>query len=132
MTLFATDIDRHYLLSSESRNLVVFVLIIALVVAAILMYLRSQGGGTGLTINPVAEKQQPGSATPARVAATTLYLREGPGTQYAATYLLPRNWLVSVLGESRTGDDGEVWVKIRLDTLQGAKEGWVNRKYIRQ
>lgn len=137
MTLSAREIDRYtlrpgsYQLSSESRNLMIFVLIIGLVVAAILYYVRG-GGGWGLTLLPATEKRPSANITQAKVAASTLYLREGPGTQYEATYLLPQNWQVSILGESQVGNDGDAWVKVRLETPQGVQEGWVNRKYLAQ
>ena len=79
---------------------------------------------------PVIEGPPTGTAISARVAASKLYLREGPGVNYAPTYLLPYNWPLSILGESQVGNDGEVWIKVRLQTGQGQREGWVSRKYV--
>jgi uncharacterized protein YgiM (DUF1202 family) len=126
------DRSRKHQMFSEGRNLAVFAIIIVIVVGAILLFLRYQSGGTGLSILPVNERRAYGSGASARVTASTLYLREGPGTQYTATYLLPQNWQVSILGETQTASDGEVWVKVRLETQQGMQEGWVNRKYLTQ
>jgi hypothetical protein len=81
----------------------------------------------------LSSRNQPlGNYTEARVAANSLYLREGPGTQFEATYLLPLDWPVTLLGETSQGSDGEAWVRIRLNTNQGAKEGWVAKKYLKQ
>jgi hypothetical protein len=67
----------------------------------------------------------------ARVAAHTLYLREGPGIIYVATYLLPENWRVSLIGDYETDAYGEVWARVLVQTDQGLQEGWVSRRYLR-
>ncbi len=89
--------------------------------------------GAYLFVGPTAvgtpEKAEP--AVPARVAADSLYLRERPGTQHKAHYILPRDWPVTMLEESHRATDGEVWVKVRVETQQGTQLGWVNQKYLR-
>jgi hypothetical protein len=69
--------------------------------------------------------------TQARVAANTLYLREGPGMIYVATYLLPENWRVSLIGDYETDNYGEVWARVLVQTDQGLQEGWVSQRYLR-
>ncbi|HEY6401845.1 MAG TPA: SH3 domain-containing protein [Blastocatellia bacterium] len=66
----------------------------------------------------------------ARVAADRLYLREGPGMIYVATYLLPENWRVSLIGDYETDDYGEVWARVLVQTNEGLQEGWVSRRYL--
>jgi hypothetical protein len=127
-------------------GLLVLFLTIILVVGGVFLYLKE----SGVDVKPIIERQlaerqlnsgqttdrqlierpQAGTAISARVAAGRLYLREGPGANYVAIYLLPYNWPLSILGESQVGNDGEVWIKVRLETEQGPQEGWVNRKYV--
>jgi hypothetical protein len=66
----------------------------------------------------------------ARVAAERLYLREGPGMIYVATYLLPENWRVSLVGDYERDDFGEVWARVLVQTNEGLQEGWVSRRYL--
>jgi hypothetical protein len=114
----------------EGGGLIAPLLIVILAVAVAVLYFRGPSESSEPGAKPVTGTQ-PAGIIPARVTASTLYLREGPGPQYQATYLLPRNWRVSMLEESLT-DSGEVWVKVRLETRQGLQTGWVNRKYLAQ
>lgn len=121
--------------------LMVLFMTIILVLGGVFLYLKE----SGVDVKPIIERQlaerqlnnglltdrpQSGAAISARVAASRLYLREGPGANYVPTYLLPYDWPLSILGESQVGNDGEVWIKVRLQTDQGPQEGWVNRKYV--
>jgi hypothetical protein len=125
----------------EGAGLLVLFLTIILVLGGVFLYLKE----SGVDVKPIIERQlaerqlnngqaperpRSGTAISARVAASRLYLREGPGANYVAIYLLPYNWPLSILGESQVGNDGEVWIKVRLQTEQGPQEGWVNRKYV--
>jgi len=74
---------------------------------------------------------EPPVVTRAKVAVNSLYLREGPGVEYVATYLLPQGWAVSYLGDSRPDNNGDIWVKVLVQTEQGPQDGWVNRIYLR-
>jgi hypothetical protein len=49
---------------------------------------------------------------------------------YEAIYLLPKNWGVSLIGDYRTDDYGEVWARILVQTNDGPQEGWVSRRYL--
>jgi len=120
---------------------ILMVLFIILVLGGIFLYLRESGvdvmpiigrQSTERQVNygQAPESSRSGTAISVRVAASRLYLREGPGANYAPTYLLPYDWPLSILGESQAGNDGEVWIKVRLQTEQGQREGWVNRKYV--
>jgi hypothetical protein len=118
------------------------VLIVLLAAAAILLFLREKGSGVG-QLNPGRsfgeerifndandDYRIPPVTSYARVAAGRLYMREGPGTMYAATYLLPKNWGISLIGDYRTDDYGEVWAKVLVRTDDGPQEGWVSRRYL--
>jgi Bacterial SH3 domain len=87
---------------------------------------RQSGSGRG-------NETQPDSpvGTRAKVAVNSLHLREGPGVEYTATYLLPQGWAVSYLGDSRPDNNGNIWVKVLVQTEQGPQDGWVNRNYLR-
>jgi len=74
---------------------------------------------------------EPPVVTRAKVAVNSLYLREGPGVEYVATYLLPQGWAVSYLGDARPDNNGDIWVKVLVQTKQGPQDGWVNRNYLR-
>src|SRR5262245_31630695 len=122
--------------------LLVFVLMSAL---GLILYV----GSTGLSLSELGRQlssqfgSQSGSGhgkeaqtyspivTRAKVAVYNLYLREGPGVEYAATYLLPKGWAVSYLGDSRPDNNGNIWVKVLVQTDQGPQNGWVNRNFLR-
>ncbi len=127
--------------SEGGASLLVLFLTIILVLGGVYLYLRE----SGVEIKPLIERRlnnglapesqliegaRSGVAISARVAASRLYLREGPGANYVPIYLLPYGWPLSILGESQVSNDGEVWIKVRLQTEQGPQEGWVNRKYV--
>jgi hypothetical protein len=132
--------------SEGGASLLVLFMTIVLVMGGVYLYLKE----SGVDVKPIIERQlaerqlsygsvsdgpmiqglQSRVATSARVAASRLYLREGPGANYVPIYLLPYNWPLSILGESQVSNDGEVWIKVGLQTEQGPQEGWVNRKYV--
>ncbi|HEY7180780.1 MAG TPA: SH3 domain-containing protein [Blastocatellia bacterium] len=118
------------------------VLVILLAAAAVLLFLREKGSGVS-QLNPGNsfgeerilrdandDYRIPPVTSYARVAAGRLYLRAGPGTMYEAIYLLPKNWGVSLIGDYRTDDYGEVWARILVQTNDGPQEGWVSRRYL--
>lgn len=108
---------------SEGNGLYIFFLIVVLAVGYLLIGKTGSGG---------ALEPEPRIESSARVAADSLYLRRGPGVQYRADYILPRDWRVSTLGESHRDGDGRVWVRVRVETAQGWQEGWVNQIYLEQ
>lgn len=126
---------------NQGINFLVLVLIVVLV-GGVILYLKESGiDATHLSLRrPIWEEQilnranedqrQSPVITQARVAADSLYLREGPGTEYVATYLLPENWDVSLVGDYQTGNDGEVWARILVETDEGLQEGWVSRRFL--
>jgi hypothetical protein len=65
-----------------------------------------------------------------RVNADSLNLREQPGNDARASYILPRGANVELLGESHQELDGNVWLKVRVETLEGTYVGWVSQQYI--
>ncbi|HKQ76977.1 MAG TPA: SH3 domain-containing protein [Blastocatellia bacterium] len=119
------------------------VLIIALAVGGAILYVKGNraeigqlsliGGASDQQIlGPGGENQlPPRGQSRAWVASDSLYLREGPGTNYFATYLLPRNWGVSLTGDYQPDDRGEVWVRVTVETEQGRQDGWVSRRFLR-
>lgn len=136
------DVEKDKSKSSQGANFLVLLLLIVLVVGGVLLYLKESGidisqlsisrAITGQQIfrgiNP-GQSQIPG-ATQARVAVDSLYLREGPGVGYVATYLLPEDWWVSLLGDYQTDNNGETWARVLVETAQGPQEGWVSRRYL--
>jgi hypothetical protein len=61
------------------------------------------------------------------------YGRENPGkTTYDAQvrYILPRGTRVMLLDESHLGLDGEVWLRVRVETVEGTYDGWVSERYV--
>jgi hypothetical protein len=128
--------------SNQIVNLLVLVLIVMLVLGGVILYLRESGIDVRqLNLkNPFGERETLNRAnedrgqslviTQAKVAADRLYLREGPGIQYVATYLLPENWKVSLIGDYKTNYDGEVWARVLVQTDEGIQEGWVSRRFL--
>jgi hypothetical protein len=128
--------------SNQGINLLVLVLIIMLIVGGVVLYLRENGIDIRqLSLrNPIWEQEilnranedrrQSLITTEARVAADSLYLREGPGTTFVATYLLPENWDVSLVGDYQTDNGGEVWARVLVQTDEGIQEGWVSRRFL--
>lgn len=49
----------------------------------------------------------------AKISATTLNVRSGPGTSNASVARLNKNAAVTVIGET-TGSDGKLWYQIRF------------------
>jgi hypothetical protein len=128
--------------SNHVINLLVLVLIIMLVVGGVVLYLRENGIDVKqLSLkSPIweqeilnranEERRQPPVIARARVAADSLYLREGPGIKFVATYLLPENWDVSIVGDYQTDNGGDVWARILVQTDEGIQEGWVSRRFL--
>jgi len=128
--------------SNQGINFLVLGLIVVLVVGGVVLYLKENGidvkrlsfkppSGEQQVSSPVNEDQRQSLViVQARVAADRLYLREGPGMEYMATYLLPENWGVSLIGDYLTDNNGEVWAKVSVETDEGPREGWVSRRYI--
>jgi hypothetical protein len=128
--------------SNLGVNLLVLVLIVMLVLGGVVLYLRENGIDVKqLSLRtPFMERETFNRAndaprqslviTQARVSADSLYLREGPGIEYVATYLLPENWDVSLVGDYQTKNDGEVWARVLVQTDEGIQEGWVSRRFL--
>ena len=128
--------------SNHAANFLVLVLIVVLVMGGVVIYLKENGIDVrqlsfrrhfweGQIFKGANEEQQRSAViTQARVAADRLYMREGPGMEYVATYLLPVNWGVSLIGDYETDNSGEVWAKVLVMTDQGPQEGWVSRRFL--
>jgi hypothetical protein len=118
-------------------------MVVVLAIAGAYLYFKGNGAGIGQfnfssailgQQNAASEnvyQLQPNTLTRATVVSDRLYLREGPGTGYRATYLLPQYWNVSLMGDYQANDRGEVWVRVLVDTLEGQQEGWVSRRHLR-
>jgi len=128
--------------SNQAVNFLVLILIVVLVMGGVIIYLKENGidvrklsfrrpFGEGQIIRSTNEEPQRSLViTQARVAADRLYLREGPGMEFVATYLLPENWGVSLVGDFQTDDKGEVWARVLVQTDEGLQEGWVSRRFL--
>ncbi|HKQ92800.1 MAG TPA: hypothetical protein VJZ77_19225 [Blastocatellia bacterium] len=128
--------------SNTGANFIVPILIIVLVMGGVIIYLKEIGIDVrrlgfrrpvleGRIFKGANEEQRLSPViTQARVAADRLYLREGPGMEYVATYLLPENWGVSVIGDYQTDNSGDVWARVLVLTDQGPQEGWVSRRFL--
>ena len=65
-----------------------------------------------------------------RITADNLDLREEPTSSAWASYSLPRGTKVTLLGDTHQEPDGEVWLKVRVETRDGKQVGWVNQQYL--
>ena len=128
--------------SNQAVNFLVLILIVVLVMGGVIIYLKEIGidvrrlgfrrpGLEGRIFRGANEEQRQSPViTQARVAADRLYLREGPGMEFVATYLLPENWGVSLVGDFQTDNRGEVWARVLVQTDEGLKEGWVSQRFL--
>ncbi len=116
--------------SDNGQGLLVVLLISILIIGGVFLFLRERGVDLSPALQRFQSQLPDTTVTFARVTADSLYLREGPGTEYIATYLLPYDWPLTLLGESHLDRDGDVWVRVRLETEQGLQEGWVNQRYL--
>jgi Bacterial SH3 domain len=64
------------------------------------------------------------------VTVDNLNLREQPGNDAQASYTLPRGTQVALLGESHHRLNGDVWLKVRVETFEGPYVGWVSQRYV--
>jgi hypothetical protein len=65
----------------------------------------------GSAINPITGVRY--------VIADNLNMREQPGSDAQVGYILPRGTNVALLGESHQELDGNVWLKVRVETFEG-------------
>jgi uncharacterized protein YgiM (DUF1202 family) len=63
------------------------------------------------------------------ITADNLDLREEPGNLARASYFLPRGTKVTLLGNTHQDSDGDVWFKVRVETSDGRRVGWVSQQY---
>jgi Bacterial SH3 domain len=82
------------------------------------------------TVQPVEGSRMPPITEIRRVAADGLNLREQPGNNAQASYILPRGTQVVLLGESHEETDGDVWLRVRVETFEGMRVGWVSQRYV--
>lgn len=66
----------------------------------------------------------------AKVNASTLNVRSGPGTANSLVTKLAKGTAVTVINET-TGTDGKLWYQIRFSSSQGTATGYVLGTYIR-
>jgi hypothetical protein len=128
--------------SNQAVNFLVLILIVVLVMGGVIIYLKENGidvrklsirrpfGEVQILRSANEEQQRSPVITQARVAADRLYLREGPGMEFVATYLLPEKWGVSLVGDFQTDNRGEVWARVLVQTDEGLQEGWVSRRFL--
>jgi hypothetical protein len=76
----------------------------------------------GSTINPIAGARY--------MIADNPNMREQPGFYAQASNILPRGTEVALLGESHRELDGNVWLKVRVETFEGPYVGWANQQYV--
>lgn len=86
----------------------------------------SQPAGTSLRVNQAYAYTE----RSAKVSATTLNVRSGPGTSNASVARLNKNSAVTVIGET-TGSDGKLWYQIRFTGTGGqTATGYVLGTYV--
>jgi hypothetical protein len=78
----------------------------------------------------VAYARDPNVVAYAWIINNAVNVRTGPGLEYEAFYVLPENWPVAILQDTEVDNQGEVWAHIRVETKQGLKKGWLNRRFL--
>ncbi len=84
--------------------------------------LSTGGAGAGGEVPPVVAAVPTGAGTPARILATNLNLRTGPGSEYAVLAQLPLNSNVLIEGRNGIGN----WGLINT----GTQRGWVATRFL--
>jgi hypothetical protein len=64
------------------------------------------------------------------VVSTSLNMREEPINDARVSFILPNGTKVILLGESHQGIDGDVWLKVSVETSEGRQVGWVRQRYL--
>jgi hypothetical protein len=82
-------------------------------------------------ITPAVENRVTRPNTDTRyVVADNLNMREEPINDARVNYVLPRGTRVTLLGDSYQAIDGGVWLKVSVETFEGARVGWVSQRYV--
>jgi len=114
-----------------SAGIIVVVLLIVLYLSGYLPWFSSA--------SPVLDRGYVAPTTPlappvggniSYVTAERLNMRTAPGNYSMVTYILPRGTKVVLLGNSYREPDGDLWVQVQIETMEGLQTGWVNRQYI--
>lgn len=80
---------------------------------------------------PPAEAPIVKPVTEARnVTTDNVNMRAQPNNVAKVIQTLPRGTRVAFLGESHQELNGNVWLKVRVETTGGAQVGWVSQRYI--
>ena len=109
-----------------SSPILVFLLLVLLLGAGIYIYLMRNAP----LIEPSTLVAQ--NVTEVRYVNTyELNLRETPSDYSPIKIILPRGTRTEVLKEAQQEFDGDVWVKVRVQTREGLQDGWVNARYLR-
>lgn len=118
-----------YYISRSSGGAALAVVAILLILLAWIV-LSSQTTGSRLSVIP---KEPPIARDPTNARYVTvdeLNLREGPSNRFAVSYILPRGTWVILLGEAHRDLDGNVWLRVIVETLEGRQTGWVDERYV--
>jgi hypothetical protein len=66
-----------------------------------------------------------------RVDVYELNMRESPSLNSPIKFILPQGTVVQTLNDAQQEFNGDVWIKVRVQTREGLQDGWVNSRYIR-
>ena len=106
--------------------------LIAIVILFALFYFANQSWSRGHR-SSTAQSVEDSKINPIRetryVTADNLIMREQPGYDAQVSYILHRGTKVMLFGESHLGLDGEVWLRVRVETVEGTYDGWVSERY---
>lgn len=79
---------------------------------------------------PNVSIETPAVTSVSYVQADSLNMRVRPSNNAGVAFILPRGTRVTLLGESHQELDGDVWVRVNVDTREGIQSGWVQRRYL--
>jgi hypothetical protein len=113
--------------TGESNTALIFFLLILLLAAGIYIFWSRvplpQIGPNTLAASSMSEVRY--------VNAYRLNLREMPNEYSNVKFILPRGTPTELLNEAQQDLDGDVWVKVRVQTNEGPQDGWVNARHLR-
>ncbi len=109
--------------------------LLAGVILVVLLYsvdLSRLRGDLNAAIRPAAgDITTRGYADRRYVDADNLNMREQPTSGARVKFVLPRGTNVTLLGDSQQNNNGDVWVKVSVETYEGIQDGWVILNYLR-
>ena len=104
--------------------------VVVLLILLIWNLLPSRTASSRVAVAPMEQPTAQYLTNTRFVTVDELNLREGPGGRFVASYILPRGTEVTLLGEAYRDLNGNIWLRVSVETLEGRQVGWVHGQYV--